>query len=748
MSEIESINIMPNSTKSNNNTWTPQYGEETEKLLNKVFGNDIDAKEKVREETYNIMKLCGNPNKSTNNDTGLVFGYVQSGKTLSFTALTALARDNDYQIVIILAGISTNLVDQSYNRLQNDLGVNQGFYRKWVMLKNPKDPNRNPQDKNTIQRELQNWKKTNTPDDFKKTLLITVMKNTSHLKNLLAALKKLDLSQSPTLIIDDEGDQASMNTKASSNAKRAKETGVHTEQEMSTIYRRIRDLKRILPHHTFIQYTATPQAPLFINIMDNLSPNFIQLLTPGEKYTGGKAFCLENHFIMREIPYSEIYGEDNIFDEAPESLKEAMRIFFLSVTSGRLFGEKKGNPKNRSMMVHPSRLVDDHGIYYEWVVQIKNLWGKVLLERSDEDETKQQIISEFKDTYKDLKANAPEVQPFEELLETLGHNINNTAVQQLNSRSGNIVDWGSNYSFILVGGQAMDRGFTVEGLTITYMPRSKGVGNADTLQQRARFFGYKKDYLGHCRVYLDAENIHLFSEYVNHEEDIRKKLLQHKLSGQHLNELERRFVLDEMFKLTRKNVLSEGLTRTTFGNKWVRIRAPHDSDLIIESNRVAVDSFTEKYEELFEEDEGHKDRTEEQKHLVARLPLKDLFRNLLNELKFTRQTDSTTYTNLKSVIDLYTEEFPPEDSFVYLMSKGKSRKRRLKKDEIQQLFQGKNPRTGEVIYPGDEKIKSDDSVTVQIHRLDFKDTDFTDIITIAVWIPARLSQSLISKVDV
>lgn len=745
MSKAENINIMSSST--NDGSWTPEYGEESEKLLNKIFGDDSNAKEKVKEETYHIMKLCGNPDEETNDDTGLVFGYVQSGKTLSFTTLTALARDNNYQIVIILAGISTNLVNQSFNRLQNDLDINQGFHRKWVMISNPKDPIRNPQDKNTIQRELQNWKKPNTPADFKKTLLITVMKNTSHLKNLLAVLKKLDLSNVPTLIIDDEGDQASMNTRASSNARRERNGEVLTEIQMSTIYRRIRDLKNTLPHHTFIQYTATPQAPLFINILDNLSPNFIQLLTPGEKYTGGRAFCQENHFIIRQIPYSEIYGDDNIFQEAPETLQEAMRIFFLSVTSGYLFGNKKGNPKNRSMMVHPSRLVEEHDIYYDWVTHIKSLWEKVLLERDDNDDTKQQIISEFKEAYKDLKANAPEIQPFEVLLETLGHNISNTAVEQLNSRAGSSVDWNSNYSFILVGGQAMDRGFTVEGLTITYMPRSMGVGNADTIQQRARFFGYKKDFLGHCRVYLDAENIHLFSEYVNHEEDIRKKLFEHKLSGQHLNEMERRFVLNEMFRLTRTNVLSEDLTRTTFGNKWVRIRAPHDSEIIIESNREIVAKFVSKYERQFSEDNGHIDRTDEQKHLVAKIPLKDLFTDLLNELKFTRQTDSTTYTNLKSVIDLYTDEFPPEDSFVYLIAKGNPRTRRLKKDEIQQLFQGKNPRTGEIIYPGDEKIKSEDSVSVQIHSINFRDTDYKNVATIAVWIPARLSQSLISKIN-
>lgn len=730
----------------NNMKWIPEYGEETEKLLDKVFSNDPDAKEKVKKETYYIMQLCGNPNDATNNDTGLVIGYIQSGKTLSFTTLTAMARDNNYQIVIVLAGISKNLVKQSSRRLENDLGVNQGFHRKWTMLTNPKDPKKNPQDKNTIQRELQNWIKPNTPNDFKKTLLITVMKNTSHLKNLLEVLKSLDLSSVPTLIIDDEGDQASMNTKASSNAKKAKETGIYTEKEMSTIYSRIRELKNLLPHHTFIQYTATPQAPLFINIFDNLSPNFVQLLTPGDKYTGGREFCLDNNFILKTIPYSEIYSDENVLSAPPETLKEAMRIFFLSVTSGRLLGEKKGNPNNRSMMVHPSRLVDDHGIYYEWVIYIKDYWGRVL-ERPDSDETKQEVILEFQEAYKDLKENAPEIQPFNELLDRLHHNVNNTAVEQLNSKAGSSVDWSSNYSFILVGGQAMDRGFTVEGLTITYMPRSKGVGNADTLQQRARFFGYKKDYLGHCRVYLDDDNAHLFTEYVKHEEDIRKKLQEHKLSGQHLNELQRRFVLDEMFKLTRNNVLSETLKRTNFGNKWVRIKAPHDNELIIENNKKVTNKFIVKYKASFSEDLGHKDRTEEQKHLVAKLPLKDVFKDLLNELIFTRQTDSTSYTNLKSEIDLYTEEFVSEDSFVYLMSKGNIRKRRLKKDEIQQLFQGRNPRKGEVIYPGDEKIKSSDTVTVQIHNLQLNDNYHDNVISIAVWIPEKLSKSLISKVD-
>lgn len=742
MSELEKINALNND--SNAELWNPVFGEETESLLSRVFESDEDAKEKVKEETYHIMQLCGDPELETNNDTGLVFGYVQSGKTLSFTTLTALSRDNGYQLVIIIAGISTNLVNQSYDRLQKDLNVNQRFLRKWVMLNNPQDPSKNPQDKNTIKRELDSWKNKDTPEHLKKKLLVTVMKNTNHLKNLIAILQQLDLVHVPTLIIDDEGDQASMNTRASANAKREANGEVLTELEMSTIYRRIREIKSILPHHTFIQYTATPQAPLFINIMDNLSPNFIQLLTPGEKYTGGIAFFKEHHFIVRNIPYSEIYSDDNPLLEVPDTLLEAMRIFFLGVSAGIRIGDVKGNPRNRSMMVHPSRLVEEHGIYFNWVNSVKSQWAKILIERGDTDPSKVQLIEEFKSSYNDLKENISNFFSFEELLNDLGHYIRGTAVEELNSKAGSLVDWNSNYSFILVGGQAMDRGFTVEGLTVTYMPRNKGIGNADTIQQRARFFGYKKDYLGFCRVYLDAENSHLFSEYVDHEEDIRNKLLTHKLSGNHLNDLKRQFVLDEMFKLTRKNILSDDLERNKFGNAWLRIKAPHDTDFIIEHNQQVYKDFLNKYSSHFEDDEGHSKRTDEQKHLVAKISLKDVYEDLISKLKYTRQSDSSSFTSLKAVIALYTDEFPPEESFVYLIKKGRSRKRSLnKKDEILNLFQGKNPKNGEVIYPGDDKIREINHVSIQIHKLDLKDTDYNEVISLAVWIPERLSKSLI-----
>jgi hypothetical protein len=104
----ENIEILSCEDKIN---WFPFVGEETNELLrSKGFANpDRTLNEngnRVLDETYRIMQVCGNPNTATNSETGIVIGYVQSGKTLSFTTLTALARDNNYQIVIIIAGTS------------------------------------------------------------------------------------------------------------------------------------------------------------------------------------------------------------------------------------------------------------------------------------------------------------------------------------------------------------------------------------------------------------------------------------------------------------------------------------------------------------------------------------------------------------------------------------------------------------------------------------------------------------------
>lgn len=736
--------------QSQNGDWEPFVGDETIELLrSKGFAN-VDrtlneSGERILNETYRIMQVCGNPNNSTNNETGIVIGYVQSGKTLSFTTLTALARDNDYQIVIVIAGVSTNLVDQSTQRLSNDLRLNTRFDRKWTLLKNPSKT----QDAEIIETALAQWADSTYPKDRCRTLLITVMKNTSHLNNLVGILQGQNLQGVPTLIIDDEGDQASLNTRARWAARQGIDVENLTESQVSTIYRRISALRSVFPHHTFLQYTATPQANLFINIMDRLSPNFIRLLTPGQGYTGGIEFFRNNPNLIIEIPANEISTNNNQLFEIPESLKSALRIYFLGVVAGEINKDQR----NRTMLVHPSRLQGDHSDFTNWIRNTCNSWQRLLSGNDDED--RRELLNEFQTSYNQLQQTVPNLQSFTDLTGTnLVHAIRYTQIVEVNSRNGVTpqIPWNDSYSWILVGGQSMDRGFTVEGLTVTYMPRNIGTGNVDTIQQRARFFGYKRNYLGFCRVFLDQVTIDSYNFIVAHEEDVRNRLLEFDLNNRHLNDWDREAVLDQMLNLTRRNVIYDDLDRDTFGNDWFRINAPHDTEELINTNRDSLYSFLHTNATSFSQDEGHPNRTEEQKHLVARITIKDCLEHLLNKLRYTRESDSATYSSLRGILKSYIEEHPDEECLVYLMSSNSinnwtPRTRRLNRnDEIQQLFQGRNPRTGEVIYPGDSEIKEDNLLTIQIHLLNIRDTDFTRVPTLAIWIPEHIGTDIIRQV--
>ena len=114
----------------------------------------------------------------------------------------------------------------------------------------------------------------------------------------------------------------------------------------------------------------------------------------------------------------------------------------------------------------------------------------------------------------------------------------------------------------------MDRGFTVEGLTVTYMPRGPGVGNADTIQQRGRFFGYKRPYLGYCRTYLEQDVLSAFEEYVEHEEEMRRQLQQVRDSGSPLSDWKRAFVLSPALRPCRSNVIQYDYARGRYADAW------------------------------------------------------------------------------------------------------------------------------------------------------------------------------------
>ena len=755
----------------NNSKWQPYQGEEIEALLkHKGFtdntGNINATGDRVIDETFKILEMCGNPSKQQIIETGLVIGYVQSGKTLSFTSVAALANDNQYQIVIIIAGTSIPLSEQSFERMKKDLRIETRFDRKWTIIKNAGTQ----EDRDTIEMKLEQWADPTFSRENCSTLLITVMKNGSRLRNFTNLLRDLNLNGVPTLIIDDESDQASLNTRARANAQAGEDVN---EGDASTIYRRINELRNVFPHHTLLQYTATPQANLFINIMDRLSPNFIKLLTPGNGYTGGNTFFVQNPNLIRIIPQNEIPANHNPVHEPPESLLFALKIFFLGVVAGEI----KRDQRNRSMMVHPSRLTNSQNIFFTWIRNVCESWKTLLQSNSpsDEDE-KNELLREFKEAYDDLHLTVSDLPTFEELTNTrLLHSIKNTRIMEINASRGRTpeIRWSDFYSHILIGGQAMDRGFTVEGLTVSYMPRPLATGQVDTTLQRARFFGYKGTYLGFCRVWLDNANIEAFRAIIEHEEDVRQRLIEFDVNNKHLNEWDREAVLDQMLRLTRPNILYNDIDRDYFGQEWFIVGAPHDTESLIQYNKSVVTDFTTNHINSFSTNIGHAERTDLQKHLEAEFPLKESLKQLLNKLKFTRETDSQTYSSLRGLLNSYLQENPNETCLVYVMSARiennsiiqTTRQRRLNQhDNIKQLFQGEQPTTngrlkkGEV-YVGDRNIRNQDKVTIQIHRLNLTDVNgnvilnengnsiYNDLISVAIWIPETIGKDIIRQPD-
>ena len=738
MSDDTPIIVEAASEDSGDDRWNPILGPETIDFLDQIVPQS--SRDNMRDDAVSILAKGINPATTVGQETGLVIGYVQSGKTMSFEAVAALAHDNAFQIVIVVAGISNPLLDQSTRRLRRDLRLDElDRVRRWIQFQNP------PYNSETIQAirdVLDDWRDSGTPEEYKKTVLITVLKNHRHLQRLTALFGALNMQNVPVLIIDDEADQASLNTEAA-------------QGQESTTYRRLMELRQELPSHTYLQYTATPQAPLLVSIIDSLSPNFVQVLEPGDEYVGGRDFFADNSNYVRVIPPEDVPVKSNPLSEPPESLLQALRVFMVGVTAGLRASRNTGN---RSMLVHPSHRTGQHQEYCSWVREIFEAW-KSILTLPDDDSDKLELIEDFREAYDDLAETArSDIPAFNELVPSLSLSFRNTRVLEVNARGGStpLVDWRSAYGWILVGGQAMDRGFTVEGLTVTYMPRGIGVGNADTVQQRARFFGYKRPYLGYCRLYLEQGTLNAFQNYVEHEEDIRSQLETIQQENQPLNEWKRAFILDTRLRPCRQTVLEFDYMRGRFSDAWVAPRVVLASDPVVQANRNAVSAFMQ--EMPFVDDDGHPDRTDIQRHEVCReVPLRDVIEQLLVRMRITGTVDSQRNTGMLLQLSRVLENNPDERCTAYRMSPRLRRRRGIDENgEVTNLFQGEAPvnpreRRGEV-YPGDRAIRDDDTITVQIHTLDLtqKKNDVDEIVTenvpvIAVWIPARLARGWISQ---
>ena len=723
MSDKTPIIVEPISKESSDGLWEPNVGPEILDFL----GNTVpeNSRDSVRDDAVSILSKGIDPIATAGQETGLVVGYVQSGKTMSFEAVAALARDNAFQIVIVVAGTSNPLLQQSTGRLRRDLGLDDpDRARRWVLF----EPPYGDETVRDINNVLEDWRDSGIPRREKNTILITVLKHHKRLKDLVDLVRNIDVRSVPVLIIDDEADQASLNTEVKQN-------------DESATYRRLMELRQVLSNHTYLQYTATPQAPLLISIIDSLSPNFVQVLEPGDAYVGGQEFFADNRYI-RVIPPKDVPRPNNSLSEPPETLLEALRTFMLGVAAGLA----NQDPGNRSMLVHPSYRTALHQKFYDWVNNITEEWQRTLkLPGTDPD--RQELIEEFRNAYANLAKTAESDLPAFDKLETnLSRAFRKTRVLKVNASSGETpqVNWRNSYGWILVGGQAMDRGFTIEGLTVTYMPRGIGVGNADTVQQRARFFGYKRPYLGYCRLYLDQRTLNAFQSYVEHEEDIRKQLEDFQQTGRPLDEWKRAFVLDTALRPCRSQVLEFDYIRGLISG-WVNPNIVLASNDVVQDNRKVVNEFVDTLN--FVDNEGHPERTDVQRHKVCReVPLRDAIKQLLVRMRINDIADSQRNSSMLLQLGRALDSNLNEVCTVYRMSPRTGRRRSVDENgKVKNLFQGKD-RIKPEKYPGDREIRDQDNVTIQIHMIALKQGNeeiMKNVPVIAVWVPKRLARPLI-----
>lgn len=696
--------------------WQPTQGSETLALLTHLKQLDDAAKQHLLTQSISILAKCIPPGNGPESDTGIVIGYVQSGKTMSFTTVTALARDNNFHIVIVLTGISTTLDNQSADRIRKELRLNSREDHKWIHYDNPKE-----RLASEIQDELDNWHDPEVVD--KKTILLTVMKNVSHLRNLGKMLGRLKLHDVTALIIDDEADQAGLNIQANNGLE-------------SSTYARILDIRSALPRHTYLQYTATPQAPLLISLIDMLSPTFVELLEPGADYTGGETFFVERPDLLVTIPPGELPTTNAAPANCPESLLEAMRLFFLGVAAAFVLKETS---RNRSMMVHPASRTNVHRQYFVWVQELIKTW-KDLLGLPPSNPDRQDLLKDFQASYVELKRTVKTLPSFAEIEKKLLSALRDTNAHEVNTNNGrrktDTVDWSRKYGNVLVGGAALDRGFTVEGLTVTYMPRALArTPNADTVQQRARFFGYKRPFLEYCRVFLERGHQEGFEAYVEHERDIRKRLKEHNKTGQPLNLWKRAFFLDLTFQATRRDVLTLDYTKSTYVGEYFHPSAPHAANII--QNQGLVTSFKSTVKWTPDQNANW---TQAQKHSYAvDVPLEDVLDNLLVDYNFAYQPDSRKYTGVLLQLQRFVEiskDKGVNPLCTVIDFDGFVRSRSLNGGLITSLWEGAAPGTG---YPGDQRLcETYPGVRIQIHHLNLKEAGqpiASDVPTLAIYVP-------------
>lgn len=514
------------------------YWEAYSRHLHEHGGWSHESLMELDQSTSSIVERLSDPTRpEIYSSRGLVVGHVQSGKTANFTGVIAKAADAGYRLIIVLAGTMDILRTQTQRRIDRELiGVElleneyindtewphgfvshgafpstlgafdwermTGFEDDYLLLRQ----GIRALDYHKRNRSLPLFDPANLYHAPAK--LIVIKKIPSRLRNLATDLSRIRarLEEIPTLVIDDESDQASPNTFKSTEYAR-------NQQKRTATNREIVNLLAQLPRAQYVGYTATPFANVFINPDDaeDLFPrDFIISLRRPNGYLGAADF----HDL--DLPAPEGYKsneqafvrsvrvtDDSLEDNLPRALDSyvlagAIKLYRLARNPAL---EKRF--RHHTMLVHISVRNDDQGVIAEEVRRILGERdydggeGWVALERLWENDFAPVCAARHEGS------SVPE--SFEDLRPYIGECLRRIdipkAVLVVNGFVGDSPDFDTNPVWkILVGGAKLSRGYTVEGLTTSYYRRR--AATADTLMQMGRWFGFRGGYSDLVRLFI------------------------------------------------------------------------------------------------------------------------------------------------------------------------------------------------------------------------------------------------------
>jgi hypothetical protein len=535
---------------------------------------------------------------------GLVLGYVQSGKTANYSAVISKAIDSGYKFIIVLAGIHNNLRLQTEKRLRAEI-VNPSEFKADPVTKMDEDGDFNDKLASSANRVL------GSKDGFG---IAVLKKNSSVLRKFNRWLEEANddvKTKTPVLIIDDESDQASVNT-----AKDPK-------KEQTAINGHIRKIIDKFKIVSYVGYTATPFANILIdsNIEDDLFPrDFITALKKPVSYIGAEelfgAMDTDGSYssglpLIRTIDTMDAAAlkaskrkEDKVFDELPPSLEYAVDSFLVAGAIRISRGQSK---EHISMLVHSSHLQKDqeqlHRLIEDHVLFRKNELRRQIEET--EEMFKEIRDTEFKKTTKKLKVKADELSDAD-MFRNMKLFLETFQVILDNSSSDERLSFESKFWGIVVGGNTLSRGLTIEGLTTSYFLRASKM--YDSLMQMGRWFGYRPGYLDLKRIFITEGLKRRFYEMASVENEVREEIRAMAESGDEKPiDLRVRIRQHPGMTVTARNKMKTAKAVSySFSGRRVQPRYLSANDKVLKANRKAVESLIDSIESRHKVQSGFK----------------------------------------------------------------------------------------------------------------------------------------------